>query len=328
MQKPKVSVVIPNYNSEDYIHRCIDSLLNQSFKDFELIIIDDGSTDNSGMIADHYASTHSCVKVIHQANSGVSAARQVGLTAARGKYVTFVDPDDWVEPDMLQCLVGKAEQEDVDILFCDFFIDFSPSSREIGLQKPPSSQLKTLREMVKGNLHGSTCNKLYRLSIISNRNITFPDNISFCEDLWFNCKLLMSGDLRISYLNKAFYHYDRYSNVNSLTRKFKEKALDDYLAYIGYIFDNVQDNDDMFYTLKFNAKIFAFRSDCEQQKYYSLYPDLQSRFKATIWHSNNSKIQKIANYIALCGFLKTGRFLDSAYEKSRLPLLKRRLQKQ
>jgi glycosyltransferase involved in cell wall biosynthesis len=127
MQKPKVSVVIPNYNSEDYIHRCIDSLLNQSFKDFELIIIDDGSTDNSGMIADHYASTHSCVKVIHQANSGVSAARQVGLTAARGKYVTFVDPDDWVEPDMLQCLVGKAEQEDVDILFCDFFIDFSPS---------------------------------------------------------------------------------------------------------------------------------------------------------------------------------------------------------
>ena len=97
MENPKISIIVPVYNAERYLHRCIDSILAQTFRDFELLLIDDGSKDNSGYICDEYAEKDERVKVWHKENGGVSSARNVGLDNARGEWVTFADSDDWLE---------------------------------------------------------------------------------------------------------------------------------------------------------------------------------------------------------------------------------------
>ena len=120
MTNPKISVIVPVYKAEHYLARCVDTLLAQTFDDFEVILVDDGSPDNSGAICDEYALKDKRVRVIHQPNAGVSMARQKGLDNARGEYVIHADPDDWVEPDMLKELYAKAKEEDADMVICDF----------------------------------------------------------------------------------------------------------------------------------------------------------------------------------------------------------------
>ena len=114
MNNPAISIIIPVYNAENYLRRCIDSVLSQSFTDFELILVDDGSKDKSPQICDEYASQDTRVRVIHKANGGVSAARNDGLDIAKGEYITFIDSDDWVERDYLSTL---SNYRDYDIVF-------------------------------------------------------------------------------------------------------------------------------------------------------------------------------------------------------------------
>ena len=118
---PKVSIIVPVYKAEAYLHRCVDSILAQTFTDFELLLIDDGSPDRSGEICDEYAQKDSRIRVIHKENGGVSSARQRGLDEAVGEYTIHVDSDDWVEPNMLEELYKKAKQDDADIVICDYF---------------------------------------------------------------------------------------------------------------------------------------------------------------------------------------------------------------
>ena len=120
---PKISVIVPVYKAEKYIRRCVDSILAQTFTDFELLLVDDGSPDNSGAICDEYAARDSRVKVFHKENGGVSSARQMGLDNSLGEYVIHADPDDWVEPDMLQELYSEAQQSGADMVICDFYIN-------------------------------------------------------------------------------------------------------------------------------------------------------------------------------------------------------------
>lgn len=114
MQKPLISVIVPIYNAEKYLHRCMDSILNQTYKNLEIVLIDDGSKDSSGTICDAYAAKDSRIKVIHQENSGVSAARNAGLDAAFGDYITFVDSDDYITADMIYELYRTCEDEHCD----------------------------------------------------------------------------------------------------------------------------------------------------------------------------------------------------------------------
>lgn len=121
MNMPKVSVIVPVYKAEGYLHRCVDSILAQTFIDWELLLIDDGSPDRSGEICDEYAQKDSRVRVIHKENGGVSSARQRGLDESVGEYTIHADPDDWVEPTMLAEMYQKAKHEDADIVMTDFF---------------------------------------------------------------------------------------------------------------------------------------------------------------------------------------------------------------
>lgn len=123
MEKPLVTIIIPVWNVESYIRKCLDSLLCQTYSHTEIILVDDGSPDNSGKICDDYAVRDERIRVIHQTNKGVSVARQKGLDVAAGEWVIHVDPDDYVEPNMIEKLVAKAIKSKADMVTCNFYIN-------------------------------------------------------------------------------------------------------------------------------------------------------------------------------------------------------------
>lgn len=120
---PKVSIIVPVYKAEKYINRCIDSILAQTYTDWELLLVDDGSPDRSGEICDEYAKKDSRIRVFHKENGGVSSARQMGQDKASGEYTIHADPDDWMEPTMLEELYAKAKEDDADMVLCDFYFN-------------------------------------------------------------------------------------------------------------------------------------------------------------------------------------------------------------
>lgn len=134
---PLVSVIVPVYNAREYVEQCLDSLLAQTFKNFEVMLIDDGSTDGSSAICDNYAKKDSRIKAIHQANAGQTSARRNGVRQATGKYIAFVDSDDWVEPDYLETLQSEAEKCKADIVTCDVYYNF-PNREVTARQRVPA----------------------------------------------------------------------------------------------------------------------------------------------------------------------------------------------
>ena len=171
---PKISVIVPVYNTEKYLHRCIDSILSQTFTDFELLLIDDGSKDSSGVICDEYAAKDSRVRVFHKENGGVSSARNLGLDNAKGDRITFVDADDWVENKYIENLFEKS-LGDVDLVFSYATIYNGCSSYK---ENYPSRIIEAcdLDLLFKENdlhWHTSPWAKLYRRYLIELNNIRF-----------------------------------------------------------------------------------------------------------------------------------------------------------
>ena len=209
MNSPKVSIIVPIYKAEKYIKRCIDSILAQTFTDWELLLIDDGSPDRSGNICDEYARSDNRVRVFHKENGGVSSARQRGIDEAKGEYTIHVDPDDWVEPEMLRELYDKAMECDADMVICDYISEYKwGGGKKNCRQKPKACNTQIiLRQLMFQQLHGSCCNKLIRRACYSRYNVRFPNNIIRWEDLYVVCSLLMYP-IKCVYLPKAFYHYD------------------------------------------------------------------------------------------------------------------------
>ena len=214
----KISVIVAVYKAEDYLHRCVDSLLAQTFSDFEVLLIDDGSPDRSGEMCDEYAGQDPRIRVFHKENGGVSSARQCGIDNARGEYTIHADPDDWVEPTMLEELYHKAKEENADIVICDYYVDYA--GRQIYQKQQPSGldHWVVLKELFQ-QLHGSCWNKLVKRACYNNYQVKFPDELSFCEDLYTNAWLL-KNDLHVAYLPEAFYHYEQDVNPDSLVRVY------------------------------------------------------------------------------------------------------------
>ncbi len=215
MITPKISIIVPVYKAEKYLHKCVDSLLAQNFTDFEVLLIDDGSPDKSGKICDEYAKKDSRVRVFHKENGGVSSARQLGLDNALGEYVIHTDPDDWVESTMLEELYNKAKEEDADMVICDY-LDCYTDKTDYVEQRPSSLEHTVVLSELFQQLHGSCWNKLVRRACYSKYNVRFDLELSWCEDLLFNISLLLHS-IKISYLPKAFYHYTHVINTDSIT---------------------------------------------------------------------------------------------------------------
>lgn len=212
----------------------LDSLRDQTLVDFEVLMIDDGSTDNSGAILDEYAQKDNRFRVVHKKNEGVSAARQTGVELAQGEYVIHADSDDWVDQTMLEELYAKAENDDADVVICDFFSN-TDTGQTLCKQRP--SELKAdviLRELFQ-QLHGSCWNKLVRQACYNKYNVRFPKGINHCEDLLFWAQLLQHNDVKVSYLPKAFYHY--YVNSNSITRHYTRSTYEMRLKYLTKLYE-------------------------------------------------------------------------------------------
>ena len=220
---PKVSVIVAIYNASTTLSKCIDSLLSQTFVDFEVLLVDDGSTDDSYAICKNYALEDHRIKVIHKTNGGVSSARQCGIDHATGRYTIHIDPDDWVEPKMLESLYKKAEETRADMIICDFFKDSYKGQEYI--KQPPSNleHCQILKEFF-ANLHGSLCNKLIKRECFTKYNISFPADINFCEDLYVVAALL-KNKITVSYLPQAYYHYCLPLNKPSLSRNYTSETL-------------------------------------------------------------------------------------------------------
>lgn len=222
MSAPAISVIVPVYNAERYLHKCVDSILAQTFADFELLLVDDGSTDGSGSICDSYAASDRRVRAFHVENGGVSRARQYGLDHAQGEYVIHADSDDWVEPTMLNDLLAAARQEDADMVICDY-LDEQDGHSSRNVQRPSAlTSEAVVLDLFTGKLHGSCWNKLVRRSLFIQLEVRFPD-IMLCEDLYINIALL-KHPIRIAYLPKAFYHYVHGANALSITRAMNPMA--------------------------------------------------------------------------------------------------------
>lgn len=209
--KPAISVIVPVFNMETLLSRCLDSLLAQTFGDFEVLIVDDGSTDRSPRICDDYANRDSRVKVLHKKNGGVASARQTGLDTAIGEFVIHVDPDDWVEPTMLQELHAKAVSEDADVVICDYYVD-TKEKTSLVKQQPSALDAKTILKELFQQLHGSCCNKLVKRVCYNKFEIHFQIGLNYCEDLLTWIQMFQHDELRIAYLPKAFYHYVQHTN--------------------------------------------------------------------------------------------------------------------
>lgn len=215
MTHPKVSVIVAIYNMERVMRRCVESLLAQTLQDFELLLIDDGSTDGSAAICDEYAARDSRVRAIHKNNEGVASARQCGIDHAQGEYTIHADPDDWVEPDMLKQLYAKAIEMGADMVVCDYYINDDVYVR----QQPRSLQPQAMLYELFQQLHGSCWNKLVSRACSNRFDIKFPAGINFCEDQYVIAALLCH-DIKVSYCPVAFYHY--MYNATSLSRKYDE----------------------------------------------------------------------------------------------------------
>lgn len=227
MNQPLVSVIVPVYKAETTIHRCVDSLLAQTLKDFEIVLVDDGSPDRCGEICDEYARNDSRIKVIHQKNMGVSAARQAGIDNATGEYTIHADPDDWVESTELEELYMKAKDDDADMVICDFYENDDIYHK----QEPSSLDSKVVLFELFQQLHGSCCNKLVRRACYSDFGVRFPKDIYFCEDKYVLCSILVNK-IKVSYLAKAFYHYIQYPQKDTLVRHYDEKTYSHDLRLI------------------------------------------------------------------------------------------------
>ena len=218
-----VSIIVPVYKVEKYIRQCVDSLLAQTYRNIEVILVDDGSPDNCGAICDEYAAKDSRVKVIHQQNGGVSVARQTGIDHATGEYSIHADPDDWVELNMIEELVAKAVADNADMVICDFYRE-SKSDRIHVCQNPGDdlSASAVLRKILSQQLHGSCWNKLVNRSRIEGIGFT-PEDLCILEDELYNIRIL-ARKIKVSYLPKAFYHY-RVENEHSLCNTISEKSF-------------------------------------------------------------------------------------------------------
>ncbi|MCO4485676.1 Exopolysaccharide biosynthesis transcriptional activator EpsA [Streptococcus infantarius subsp. infantarius] len=234
--KPLLSVIVPVYNVEKYLKRCLESILVQSWNDYEIILVDDGSTDSSAQICDLYAEKYEMIRVIHKENKGLSDTRNRGIEKASGEYVYFPDSDDWLEPNTFSELSDVIEELTYDII--SFNREFVTSeedkliSAKSRIQKLSGKQ--ALLEMLnQGDVTGFANDKIYRKKLFLDNDIEFPVG-KYYEDLGTNYKLFLKAT-KVYVTNQKYYHY-LITNPDSITQSWNEQKLQDMFGFYREIY--------------------------------------------------------------------------------------------
>lgn len=208
---PEVSIIVPIYNAEKSVARCIDSILSQEYTDFELILCDDGSTDKSGQIIDEYREKDERIRVLHKENTGVSDTRNQGIAVAKGKYIQFLDADDWITVDATKLLVRTMKEGGCDLVISDFYrVIGERISHKGDIDADGILTQEEFAEYMMVNpadfYYGVLWNKLYKREIIEKYHLKMDESVSWCEDFLFNLEYLLHTK-RIAALQVPIYYY-------------------------------------------------------------------------------------------------------------------------
>lgn len=218
--RPMVSIIVPIYNAEQYLRRCVDSILNQEYTDFELLLVNDGSTDASGDICEEYGDRDPRVIVIQKENTGVSDSRNRALDRARGKYIQFLDSDDWITPDATRLFVRAAEEYGCDMVISDFY-------RVVGERLSTKGDIEEegvlTREEFAAHMmenpadfyYGVLWNKLYRRDIVEEHNLRMDTDINWCEDFMFNLEYIRYAKVFYALHAPIYYYVKRKGSLAS-----------------------------------------------------------------------------------------------------------------
>ena len=285
---------------EKLMRKCLDSILAQTFEDYESLLIDDGSKDGSPAICDEYAAKDPRFKAFHKPNGGLSDARNYGLERAQGEYTIFFDPDDWVDADCLKEMYAKAMETDADMVMCDLY--YNDLYREKYSKQEPKAldHYSVLEDIVADRVQGFTVIKLIRRSLYKQYDLQYPVGMYGCEDQYTICKLL-KNDIKITYLPKAYYHYMHYGNVTQ-SRRYDENTYQHDIKIRDMFVELLADTS--YRQLAQERKTFAvfYRAFHFGNEMYTS-KDFQQRFSDTnIVFEGESLLMKILYKLAVAGF--------------------------
>ncbi|MDD7389309.1 MAG: glycosyltransferase [Lachnospiraceae bacterium] len=226
MNKYCISVIIPVYNAEKYLEKCLDSIIAQTiYEEIEVIVVNDGSTDGTDMVLEKYSSAHSNFTIIKIENGGVSNARNVGMQNAKGEFVTFVDADDWIEPDCYEKMYRVAKDSSADIVAAGMFIDAGAEElvvRKLVDEDALIHQIDAVKSYLCGDMDVHVCTKIFRHEVIAAHE--FSVNINIAEDRLFVYECIIDSNT-VYMMKDCFYHY--FQNEDSvMNQSFSKKNLD------------------------------------------------------------------------------------------------------
>ena len=273
MNKIKVSVIVPVYNTEKYLRKCLESVLFQTLKEIEIILINDGSKDNSHLICEEYRKRDKRIIYVNKKNEGCSATRNIGISMAKGEYIAFVDSDDFIEKDMYKIMYDKAKEDNLDILICGIKLLDENYKFLRGITPKKQSKLIDYQKSGEGNCFNSQSNKLYKKSFILKNNIFFPISTHMGEDLFFNIKAFYFTK-KIDIIEGLYYNY--YNNLSSVTHNLNKKF-------------------EIFITLH---EIFNFFKEVEREKYIDIFNEflIYSGISCMYGTIEDLRIQKDKNW--------------------------------
>lgn len=272
-----ISVIVPVYNVEGYLRRCVDSILAQTYENLEIILVDDGATDLSGAICDEYAARDARIRVIHKPNGGLSSARNAGIDIASGDYLAFVDSDDWIDPEMYSYLMGLIHKYDVKLAYTGRFdVEEATGERTVGLcpereEKIPAQEL-VKRIFLWDNVDSAAWDKLYHRSLFA--RYRYPEG-KICEDVPVTYRLILETDY-VAVGNKPMYHY--YHRAGSITKsKVSEKSFH-FSQHTAAVYEDIRKN---YPELAPRARYLRVRSlshillllETEGERSWEIYPE-------------------------------------------------------
>ncbi len=285
--KPLVSVVIPVYNVEKYLERCVDSVLAQTYPNVEIILVDDGSPDGSPAICDRYAAEHNNISVVHKPNGGLASARNAGMKVMHGEYLFFIDSDDWIDPETLEELVEIAERTGVD------FVRYSPMyagwpnhkdgecydlTKEKVLHEGIFTREDIIRDIfprlfVQDNLSMgvivSAWRSLYRISFLLEHQLTFDESIKYAEDTFFSSHVVYHANSFYFVGGGKYYHY--FYNSSSITKSYKKDRWDSGKNLISVFENTFSQKEDYDFQNQLNLlRIFIVFDSLNQKRFLAL----------------------------------------------------------
>lgn len=280
----EVSIIIPVYNVERYLSKCLDSLINQTLKDIEIICINDGSTDNSLNILKEYALKDSRIKIIDKQNEGQGIARNLGIEFAQGEFIGFVDPDDWIEPDMYEKMYNQAKELSSQVVICDYkkyfeddnkYCDVNIFRKAVSLTKSRAVKFPT-GENIDKRLFDDTLlispayiwNAIFETDLLKNNDIKFSD-LRCYEDVLFNIRTRVLAQ-KVSYINSALYCY-RIRKTSTL--RANDKRYIDLINVIGLVKDYLTDQN----LIKYYQYNFDYFCVSNVYRVFTLLPSDEAR---------------------------------------------------